>query len=63
MTDANKSKLKIGGLCLVVVGTGTAIAAGGDVSSVSGLVTLVGAAVSAISAVLIAVFGGGNSSS
>lgn len=57
MSDKTKKVVRTAGLCAVAAGTVAVCVAGGDAKDVAGIVTLVGAAVTAVSAVVIAIIG------
>lgn len=57
MTDKTKKIVRIGGLIAVAAGTVAVILTGGNVETVSGVVTLAGAAVTAVAALVIAITG------
>lgn len=57
MSDRTKKTIRIVGLCAVAAGTVAVILTGGDVKTVSGIVTLAGAAVTAVAALVLAIVG------
>lgn len=57
MSDKTKKTIRIVGLCAVAAGTVAVILTGGDVKTVSGIVTLAGAAVTAVAALVLAIVG------
>ena len=55
MSDKTKKIVRTTGLCAVAAGTVAVIIAGGDGKTVGGIVTLTGAAVTAVAAVVLAI--------